>query len=194
MQEADVMDSLMEMGTLGRHNEIITEIVGKLFGLVERRREIRIWHENYPLVYWGKRTELDTLFLVDINQIEDIKSFKENVMTVLRRVEPDFMMFDKNAYIENSDADKKRSRVAGFPDLIIEVWSEENTKADREFKKFLYATSPVTEHWYMELESNEVECYLGERVLPKQYLSDILRTQNGIEVDLRYMAIITREE
>jgi len=27
------MDSFMEMGTLGRHNEIITEIVGKLFGL-----------------------------------------------------------------------------------------------------------------------------------------------------------------
>jgi Uma2 family endonuclease len=183
------MDSLMEMGTLGRHNEIITEIVGKLFVLIERRREIRIWHENYPLVYWGKRTELDTLSLVDINQIEDIESFKENVMTVLRRVEPDFMLFDKNAYVENSDADQKRSRVAGFPDLIIEVWSEENTKADREFKKFLYSTSPITEHWYMEQESNEVECYFGERVLPKQYLTEVLRTQNGIEIALRYMAI-----
>jgi Uma2 family endonuclease len=187
------MDSFMEMGTLGRHNEIITEIVGKLFGLIERRREIRIWHENYPLVYWGKRTELDALSLVDINQIEDIESFKENVMTVLRRVEPDFMLFDKNAYIENSAAHNKRSRVAGFPDFIIEVWSEENTKADREFKKFLYSTSPITEHWYIEQESNEVECYLGEQVLPKQYLADILRTQNGIEIDLRYLTIKSRE-
>ena len=183
------MDYLMEMGTLGRHNEIITEIVGKLFGLVEQRRDIRIWHENYPLVYWGKRTEPDTLALIDISQIEDMQAFRENVMNILRRVEPDFMLFDRNAYVENSAADKNRSRVAGFPDLIIEIWSEENTKADREFKKFLYATSPVTEHWYIEQESNEVECYLGERTLPKQYLTDILRTQNGIEIDLRYMAL-----
>jgi len=185
----DNMDSFMEMGTLGRHNEIITEIVGKLFGLIERRREIRIWHENYPLVYHGKRTEPDTLSLVDINGIENIESFKENVMTVLRRVEPDFMMFDKNAYIENSARDEKRSRVAGFPDLIIEVWSEENTKTDKEFKKFLYSTSPVTEHWYIEQNSNEIECYFGGQALSKQYLTNVLKTQNGIEVDLRYKAI-----
>jgi len=100
MKEGNAVESFMEMGTLGRHNEIITEIVGKLFSLIEQRREIRMWHENYPLVYWGKRTEMDTLSLVDISQIEDIESFKENVMTVLRRVEPDFMLFDKNAYIE----------------------------------------------------------------------------------------------
>ena len=183
------MDSFMEMGTLGRHNEIITEIVGKLFSLIERRREIRIWHENYPLVYHGKRTELDTLSLIDISQIEDIGIFKENVMTVLRRVEPDFMLFDKNVYIENSVKNEKRSRVAGFPDLIIEVWSEENTKADREFKKFLYSTSPVTEHWYIEQDSNTVECYTGKEQLPDQYLTNVLVTQSGIEFDLRYLAI-----
>jgi len=179
----------MEMGTLGRHNEIITEIVGKIFSLIERKRKIRIWHENYPLVYHGKKTELDALSLVDITKIEDMASFKENVMTVLRRVEPDFMLFDKNAYIENSAKNEKRSRVAGFPDLIIEVWSEENTKADREFKKFLYSTSPVTEHWYIEQDSNEVECYMGGEALPKQYLTDVLRTQGGIDIDLRYLAI-----
>jgi len=183
------MDSFMEMGTLGRHNEIITEIVGKLFGLIEKRREIRMWHENYPLVYWGKKTELDNLSLVDITQIDDMESFKENVMNILRRVEPDFMLFDKNAYVENSTADKKRSRVAGFPDLVIEVWSEENTKADKEFKKFLYSTSPVTEHWYIEQDTNDVKCYLGQEMLPMQSLTDVLRTQNGIEVDLRYMAL-----
>jgi len=183
------MDSFMEMGTLARHNELITEIVGKLFNLIERKREIRIWHENYPLVYWGKRTEPETLALIDIRQIDDMKSFKENVMMVLRRVEPDFMLFDRNAYIENSNLNKKRSRVAGFPDLIIEVWSEENTKADREFKKFIYSTSPVTEHWYIEQDSNDVECYFGERMLPKQNLKAVLRTQNNIEIDLRYMVL-----
>jgi len=183
------MESFMEMGTLGRHNEIITEVLLAIANLIKQRREIRIWHENYPLVYWGKRTELDTLSLIDISQIEDAEHFKEEVMITLRRVEPDFMLFDKNAYIENSVKDAKRSRVAGFPDLIIEVWSEENTKADREFKRFLYSTSPVTEHWYIEQDSNDVECYIGEEVLPRQSLKNILRTQNGVEFDLRYMAI-----
>ena len=183
------MDSFMEMGTSGRHNEILNEVGGRLFGLIERNRKIRIWRETYPLVYWGKRAEMDTLSLVDISQIEDIEYFKEETMTILRRVEPDFMLFDKNAYIENDTKNKNRTKVAGFPDLVIEVWSEENKPADREFKKFLYSTSPVTEHWYIEQDSNDVECLIGQNILPPQTLKKLLRTQSGIEIDLRYMAI-----
>lgn len=179
------MDSFMEMGTTFRHNEIIAELIMEIAELIKNRREIRMLHENCSLVYLGKRTEIDTLFLVDITQIKDIEHFKENVMSDLRRVEPDFMLFNKNAYVEN----KQRTRIAGYPDLIVEVWSERNDDAEQEFKKFLYSTSPKTEHWYIKQDSNDVECFLGQNVLPTQTLKSILRTQNGLEFDLRYMSV-----
>jgi Uma2 family endonuclease len=180
------MDSFMEMGTSLRHNEIITELLVAIAGLIKQRRDIRIWHENCSLVYLGKRTELDNLSLIDAAQIKDVKHFTENVMSELRRVEPDLMLFDKNAFVENN---KMRTRVAGFPDLVVEIWSEANLAEERNFKKFLYSTSPVTEHWYIEQESNKVECFLGRDTLPPQSLENILRTKNGVEFDLRYMAI-----
>ena len=178
------MDSFMEMGTTARHNEIITALLRKILNFVDGG-ESKLFHENYSLVYWGKRTELDSLELVDIKNIKDTEHFKENVMNELRRIEPDFMLFDKNGYIEN----KKRTRIAGFPDLVIEVWSEGNSEAEQELKKFLYSTSPATEHWYIEQDSNDVECFMGDEVLPRQSLKDILLTQNGVEFDLRHMAI-----
>jgi Uma2 family endonuclease len=110
-------------------------------------------------------------------------------MSELRRVEPDFMLFDKNAYIENNISGGVRTRIAGFPDLVIEIWSEANLIEERKFKKILYSTSPVTEHWYIEQDSNKVECFLGGNDLPPQSLKNILRTQDGVEFDLRYMAI-----
>ena len=174
----------MEMGTTFRHNEIITALLRKIVNLAERK-DTRILHENCSLVYWGKPTELDTLGLINIDKIKGIEYFKEEVMSELRRVEPDFMLFDKNGYIENI----KRTRIAGFPDLVIDIWSEGNSDMEQELKKFLYATSPATEHWYIKQDSNDVECYIGSEVLPPQSLKNILRTQNGVEFDLKYMAI-----
>jgi Uma2 family endonuclease len=184
-----IMDSFMEMGTSLRHNEIITELLIAIANLIKQRREIRIWHENCSLIYSGKRAELDTLSLIDVGQIKDVKSFAKNAMSEFRRVEPDFMLFDKNAYIENDINGKPRTRVAGFPDLVIEIWSEANLIEERKFKKFLYSTSPITEHWYINQESNNIECFLGQNALTPQSLKNILRTQNGVEFDLRYMAI-----
>ena len=178
------MDVYMPMSTSKRHNEIITTLIIKLANLIEQRK-IHVWHEESSLVFWGKKTELHSLSLVDVEQIADIESFKENVMNELYCIQPDFMLFQQNKYIEN----KKRTRTAGCPDLIIEIWSEGNSEDDRSFKKFLHSTSEKTEHWYIEQDSNEVICYYGKETLAKQSLKNILRTQNGIEVDLRRMAI-----
>ena len=178
------MDSFMEMGTTARHNEIITALIRKILNFADGGKS-KLFHENYSLVYWGKRTELDSLELVDITNIKDIRYFKENVINELRRIEPDFMLFDKNAYIEN----EKRTRIAGFPDLVIEVWSEGNSDMEQELKKFLYSTSLATEHWYIRQDSNDVECFMGDEVLPPQSLKNILRTQNGVEFNLKHMAI-----
>ncbi|MCL2774357.1 MAG: Uma2 family endonuclease [Oscillospiraceae bacterium] len=181
---SDFMDAYMPMSTSKRHNEIITSLIIKLASLIEQRK-IHVWHEESSLVFWGKKTELCSLSLVDIERIADIESFRDNVINELYCVQPDFMLFQHNKYIEN----KKRTRTAGCPDLIIEIWSDGNSEDEKTFKKFLNSTSDKTEHWYIEQDSNEVNCFFGKKTLPKQSLSNILHTKNGIEVDLRRMAI-----
>ena len=62
-------------------------------------------------------------------------------------------------------------------------------KHDRDFLRNLYATSDVTEFWQIEQNSNTVKCLIGATKLPNQSLKNILRTQKGLEFDLRYLAI-----
>ena len=136
------------------------------------------------MVYYGDR-ELPAGFkLVDVATVSDTERFLDNI-TELQHVKPDFMIFKNNPCLTN----EKQTRTAGQPDLIVEVWSESNTDADIDFLKKLYASSPVTEHWYIEQDSNIVECYLGKEKLADQYLTDILVTQRGLEFDLRYLAL-----
>lgn len=82
---------------------------------------------------------------------------------------------------------------AGQPDLIVEVWSDYDLKNDRAFLQNLYATSDVTEHWYIEEDSNDIECYKGRIKLPSQTLKNILKTQSGLEFDLRSLMLHEEE-
>ena len=120
-----------------------------------------------------------------MNKIKDKEYFSKDVITELEYVKPDFMIFKNNSYISNA----KQTRTAGQPDLIAEVWSLGNTDDDRAFLQNLYATSDVTEHWYIEQDSNEVICYLGRNRLENQFLTDILVTRGGLQFDLRYLAL-----
>ena len=178
------MDIFMPMSTKLRHNEIITALIIKIANLIERQA-VRVFHEEGSLVYHGKRQEAQFISLVHIEKLEDIDFFKNNVMNELYFVQPDFVLFKQNDYIENTN----RTRLAGCPDLVIEIWSDGNTNDEKAFKKFLYSTSDKTEHWYIEQDSNEVQCFLGQNSLPAQSLLNVLRTTNGIEFDLRRMAI-----
>ena len=176
-------DMYMPMSTTKRHNNIISFLIGKVLHLIEKK-EIHAWHEECALVHYGSKKSLG-FELVDVKSIDNVEHFLEDVIIELDYVNPDFVLFAKNPYIEN----KKRTRTAGQPDLIVEVWSESNTKNDRAFIQNLYGTSPVTEHWYIEQDSNTVQCYIGEKKLSDQYLTNVLVTINGIEFDLRYLAI-----
>jgi len=178
------MDAYMPMSTTTRHNRIITTLIGKLFDLIEQKA-IHVLQSDCALVYWGRETELHSLSLVDIENPKNKSVFKESVINELSYVQPDLMLFQKNKYTEN----KWNTRTAGCPDLIIEIWSEGNTQEDKAFKKFLYSTSDKTEHWYIEQDSNDVICFLGQNPLPAQSLLNILRTGNEIELDLRRIAI-----
>jgi Uma2 family endonuclease len=100
-------------------------------------------------------------------------------------VQPDFLLFKDNKYI----TDSRDLRTAGQPDLIVEVWSRSNTKSDRDFLRDLYSKSDITEFWQVEQNSNTVKCSLGKIKLPEQSLKNVLKTQKGLEFDLRYLAI-----
>jgi len=178
------MDNYMPMSTTDRHNNIISVLIGRIIHLMEKN-EVHALQSDCALVHWGKRTVPSSLNLVDISEIEDIPKFTDSVIEYLDYVQPDFMLFKDNPYLKNS----KGLRTAGQPDLIIEVWSDGNSKKDREILQNLYSTSAITEHWYIEQDSNEVICYFGRDRIENQSLSNVLLTRGGLKFDLRYLAI-----
>ncbi|MCL2099777.1 MAG: Uma2 family endonuclease [Oscillospiraceae bacterium] len=173
-----------EMSTTIRHNELVTAIVSEIRHLV-KKREAYALSEEIPLVYFGTKKEPHFMRLVDIDEIENIDEFTNDIIDELEYVQPDFVLFKKNRHLRNN----KGTRTAGFPDLIVEVWSGDNTTYDRKVKFDLYSSSPVTEHWYIEQKINNVVCYYGEKRINNQCLTDILVTRGGLEFDLRDLAV-----
>ena len=177
------MDIFMPMSTTARHNRISGTFFSRIVDLLERK-EVHALHEECSLVYWGKRMGANCN-LVNVTEIEDPAKFRDSVIEDLYYVQPDFMLFKNNPYFEN----KRQTRTAGCPDLIVEIWSDGNTKNDRAFLQNLYATSDITEHWYIEQDSNEVTCYFGQDKIESQFLTDMLITRGGLKFDLKYLAI-----
>ena len=178
------MDIYMPMSTTRRHNKITTSFSSILFNSV-KRKEVNILQEECALVHYGTKKLPSGFELVNIDNIKNKEYFCVNTILELEYVNPDFVLFKNNPYLEN----KKQTRTAGQPDLIVEIWSDANTNNDRAFLQNLYATSPITEHWYIEQDSNEVQCYIGKEQLANQYLTNVLVTLKNIEFDLRYLAI-----
>ena len=178
------MGIIMPMSTTGRHNRITGTIFGRILDLLEKKEAYAL-HEEGALVHWGKKSKNDLIKLVDVKDIDDVEDFTEITINELDYVQPDFFLFMKNPYLHN----ERETKVAGCPDLIVEVWSKDNTKYDRELKLNLYSTASITEHWYIEQDLNEVICYLGSSRLENQCLSNILVTRDGLKFDLRYLAV-----
>ena len=179
------MDAYMPMSTTRRHNKIINEFVRRISG-VESFDDVDILTSDCALAHWGsKRKPDDICRLVDINLIDDTEHFAKVTINHLEYVQPDFMLFRNNKFIVN----EFETITAGCPDLIVEIWSESNSKAEKDFKFNLYSGCGETEHWYLEQGSNNVSCFMGEKPLPAQVLSKILQTQNGIKFDLRKLSI-----
>jgi len=178
------MDNLVQMSTTGRHNMILQSLVGTIYDLI-KRKEVFARQEQYSIVYWGSRKKKSmSTSLVNIADIEDMQEFINSIIYELDYVQPDFVLFKDNKYI----TDSRDLRTAGQPDLIVEVWSGSNTKNDRAFLRDLYATSDITEFWQVEQNSNVVKCSIGTIKLLEQSLKNILKTQKGLEFDLRYLA------
>jgi hypothetical protein len=180
------MDNIFEMGTTARHWKLLRYLAKSTFDLFERN-ELEDFSESSSLVYYGDKCRAPVnCELVNISCVDDITDFKHSVINDLEFVVPDYMYFKKgNEFIIN----KKETKIAGYPNLIVEVWSESNSSLDRQFKKYLYSTSPTTEHWYIEQDSNVVECYFGQERIGDKNLADILVSRDGIEFDLRYLKL-----
>ena len=178
------IDIFMPMSTSLRHNKVTRKLGSRLVEW-EERNEGLVLQEECSLVHFGGEKRPCELKLINLSEIKDINYFMSDVIEDLEKVQPDLAFFNKNKYLVN----KRETKVAGCPDLIIEVWSDGNTQAHKDYKKYLYSTSVSTEHWYIEQDDNKVECYLGSFRLADQSLTEILRTQNGIEFDLRYLAV-----
>jgi len=178
------MDTYMPMSTTVRHNRITMTLSGAILDLL-RKKDAHALQEECALVYYGTKELPNGFKLVDVTAIDDVKHFTDIVIAELEYIRPDFVLFKNNSYLEN----KRQTRTAGQSGLVVEVWSESNTQNDRAFLQNLYATSNVTEHWYIEQHSNEVSCYLGGNRLENQSLSEILVSRGGLKFDLRYLAV-----
>jgi len=165
------------MATTERHNLFTGTFFGSIMDLI-RKKEVKALHNEGALVYSGTRKDIYRS-LININDF-NIESIND-----LEYVQPDFMLFKNNEFIQN----ERKTRIAGYPDLIVEIWSDGNTSNERAFKKTLYATGINTEHWYIEQNSNIVECYIGEKKIADKSLDDVLMTSSGMEFDMRYLAL-----
>ena len=178
------MDYTFSMANTDRHIDLVQGISHSLYynyrDLVHSR-ELKLLQESAALVFEGSLNCYPTLIDID-NCSKEISD-----LNILNYVQPDIFCFYTNSYLLNSS----KNRYAGCPDLIIEVWSESNTHLERIHKFNLYSSSSMTEHWYIDLTSPEVECYKGIHKLNNQSLNQCLVTQNGLNISrerLRFSA------
>lgn len=135
-------------------------------------------HANSALVY-----ESDILHqpkLLDITSMSNLQHFRASKLPTLSYWQPDLFIFQHNSYIEDANLYK----IAGCPDLIVEVWSDGNSEEDRQIKQKTYTSSPKTESWYIVPTSLKIKRFVGTTQLEDLDMSRLLVTQTGLQIDL----------
>ena len=152
-----------------RHTELTAEL---FFELRKNFADIRPYlkKEDKGLCYEKDAFNAEKPILIDANAVKDALLLNECSTVV-----PDILLFDKNRKMLSEDTLK----VAGYPDLVIEVWSKWNDKKERLAKRYIYSTGKNTEHWYLTQNSNKIECWFEDVQLPNKSLKKILTTQGG---------------
>lgn len=168
--------TIFDMANTRRHIDLLRKI-GDECVYLRKKYKMQTYQENAALVYLGHRVkDISALSLIDIDNF-DTSLCIDN----LNYVQPDFIIFKNNKYLWNN----QETRLAGCPDLIIEIWSDSDYPVDRDVKYRIYSNSNnKTEHWYINQYENEVQCFSGTHELVTQSLKAILTTQDGLEFDL----------
>ena len=172
-----------EMATSTRHNHLIASLmldIGSLF----KRKELFPLQENCALVFYGRKMSGEEA-LIEPDDLESIEDFVSYAIHEHDFVQPDFLLFHKNKYVQ----DVHKLKTAGIPDLVVEVWSKYNRAEEKSMKFRIYSSSDRCEHWYIEQDCNAVECYKGKQKLNSQNLKNALVTTTGLRFDLTHMAL-----
>ena len=180
------MDLSLRMATFPRHGHLVTAFFPNVWELFKQKKLYHLQEEQI-LVYKGKKYSGEEA-LVDVDKLEDESRFVNNIIDALGYIQPDFLFFKENSFVQSHNTLK----TAGVPDLVVEVWSDTNEDIERDFKFRIYSSSEKCEHWYLEQDSNMVQCYLGDKELEVQNLNNVLETTKGIKFDLRHLALETK--
>ncbi|MCL1986836.1 MAG: Uma2 family endonuclease [Firmicutes bacterium] len=181
------------MSTTLRHIHLISGIESEF--MINYKPEFKfgrynIIREQLNLIYWNNDSiSIMKPRLVDIHDkqnIPDLEKFRKNHMNDFDYIQPDLMLFFSH---DNYVINDRQTRVAGFPDLIVEVWSDGNDREHRQFKRDLYATSPITEFWQVYQDKNIIKCSLNGKKLPNQNIKFPLKTKDGFTVDISNLAL-----
>ena len=172
------------MSTTPRHMKLVSRCERELEDSLSNYETYNLSREQTDLVYWN---EDNCIFkLVDAENLEMSEEiFLSEVINSMDYVMPDIMLFQKNKYVAN----KNQTKTAGFPDLIIEVWSDGNKNEHRNFKRKLYATSQTTEFWQITQNSNIVKCSIGNKKIMDKSLTEPMQTLAEIPIDLTHLAL-----
>ena len=176
-------DYLSLMATFPRHGHLVSSLFARVINLFEKK-VLTPFQEQQLLSIWGKKYSGEEK-LIDTLQIDDISDFTQNTIIELDCIQPDFFLFHSNTFITSLS----EFRIAGIPDLVVEVWSKYNTKEEKDMKFRVYSSSSLCEHWYLTQTSNKVECWFGNSPLPNQSLRNVLISQTGLQFDLRFLQI-----
>ena len=171
---------MLQMATKPRHNQLACGFFAGLIHKIKARKLYALQEQCY-LAYMGEKYSGNER-LIDIRH-----EFQPDIDTFLETcgvIQPDFLYFSTNTYIQNSTT----MITAGIPNLVIEIWSR-NNQHDKDFKFTIYSSSPQCEHWYLTLDSNEVQCWKGKEQLRAQSLTRVLKTTEKIRIDLRYLSL-----
>ena len=156
----------------GRFESVLTIKYGK--AVLQR---LKMYGEgNVRLAYGGDFQSGAYLF--------DVNTISEEQIAEFDYIMPDIFLFDQQPF----KTSKSGITTAGFPDLIIEIWSDGNKLSRRKELHSLYMTSPVSEVWYLNQENTLIERWYKQRQLPNLDFRELIQTQNGLEFDLRDLA------
>ena len=163
----------MTMGATERHMSLLDWFSGFAFNKKKEELYFDYGREQIALV-----ENYDAL--IDIGALTDVQREKlRESMGKLKYTYPDFMIFKNNPVIKNEN----RTRYAGIPDLIVEVWSTNNSDEEKEHKRRIYCTDK-SEFWEFEQNSPKIICWDREGNKYEQFMDKPLIAPWGEELDL----------
>lgn len=168
---------ILTMGTTIRHMEILDWFSGFSNEKKKQDPKFKTGREQIALVDNGGE-------LIDVSALTELGiQYIKDQMGKFGYSYPDFMIFKDNPVIISDN----KTRYAGMPDLIIEVWSKSNKKEEKEQKRNLYRTNK-SEFWELDQDSPKILCWHKDGQMYEQHMDQPVKTPWGETLDLTELA------